>query len=131
MWLFTTFVYVIFVSNENISNSNNSCKYFCLDIFSSFKTIRYSSNIYLIFFNIFNFENFNQLFSVTSLNYKYTRFVVMFVFINYNKAKRIQQTLKFIHYSSITTNPLSQLKVKKGWKKKKKKKKYHLLEVPF
>ena len=37
----------------------------------------------------------------------------MFVFINYNKAQRIQQTLKFIHYSSITTNSLIQLKVKK------------------
>ena len=31
----------------------------------------------------------------------------------YNKVKRIQQTLKFIHYSSITTNSFIQLKVKK------------------
>ena len=37
----------------------------------------------------------------------------MFVFISNNKAKRIQQTLKFIHYLSITTNSHIQLKVKK------------------
>ena len=34
----------------------------------------------------------------------------MFVFTKYNNAKRIQQTLKFIHYLSITTNSLIQLK---------------------
>ena len=34
----------------------------------------------------------------------------MFVFMNYNKAERIQQTLKLIHYSLITTNSQIQLK---------------------
>ena len=41
----------------------------------------------------------------------------MFVFIYDNKAKRIQQILKFIHYSSITTNSLIRLKVRNAGKK--------------